>query len=80
MNTVLILSILLTAASLAALWFWLGCRHYEAEIVYLEDVILDADDTLDNKAEEWLSTYFSTLREEAAYIRELREENTTADD
>ena len=78
MSTVMILSVLFAAASLTALWFWFGCRQYESEIVYLEDVILEMDgafggDLLDPQT-------VAAFREEAAYIRELREENTTTDD
>lgn len=80
MTTTMILSILLAAAILAALWFWYGCRTYEEEICYLEDIILDADDKLEREGHGWLSTYFSALRDEATLIREWREENTTTDD
>ena len=78
MSAVMVLSILLAVAALSAVWFWFGCRQYEAEIVYLEDVILEMDgafggDLLDPQA-------VAAFRDEAAYIREWREENTTTDD
>jgi len=78
MSTVMILSVLLAAAILSAIWFWYGCRTYEAEIVYLEDIILEVDSALNG-------TFLNadtgqTVRDEAALIREWREENTTTDD
>ena len=78
MTTTLILSILLTAASLAALWFWFGCRQYESEIVYLEDVILEMDGAFGSALLDPQTV--AAFRDEATFIREWREENTTADD
>ena len=77
MSTVLFLSILLAAAVLAALWFWYGCRHYEEEIIYLEDVILQVDDTLNGT---FLNAEMGTfIRDEAALIREWRQEDSGRD-
>lgn len=77
MSTVLILSILLAAAALSAMWFWYGCRRYEEEIIYLEDIILEVDNTLNGT---FLNAETGTLvRDEAVLIREWRQEDSGRD-
>lgn len=80
MNMVLFLSILLAVAVLIALWFWYGCRRYEEEITYLEDVVLHIDDTLStataNGGMYWTEATNAMIREEAALIREWRAEDS----
>lgn len=77
MSTALFLSILLAVAVLLALWFWYGCRHYEEEIIYLEDIILQVDDTLNGT---FLNAEMGTfIRDEAALIREWRQEDSGRD-
>lgn len=78
MSAVMVLSILLAAAVLSAIWFWYGCRSYEEEIEYLEDIILHVDEVLNGT--HLNSDTGQIVRDEAALIREWREENTTTDD
>lgn len=83
MSAVLILSILLAAAVLSAVWFWYGCRRYEEEIIYLEDIILQVDDTLStataNGGMYWNEATNAMIREEALLIREWRQEDSGRD-
>lgn len=78
MSTVMVLSILLAAAVLIALWFWFGTMALESHVNYYEDLLLEFD--RDRLGPTLSSDSVEVLAEEAALIREWREENTTTDD